>query len=82
MAEVIKAAVILDHLLFNYLSSIDAGSLANSEVLRQLVQKAVEIKLGVVLEDKYETGLRQILNFGHTIGHAIEASCHVNHKFH
>src|SRR5690606_27089478 len=40
---------------------------------RQQIKRSVEIKNQVVLEDPYEKGLRKILNYGHTIGHAVES---------
>src|SRR5438552_1806641 len=45
----------------------------NPETLSQVVARCCEIKAQIVAEDETESGLRAILNFGHTIGHAIEA---------
>jgi 3-dehydroquinate synthase len=44
--------------------------------LTALIQRSVEIKAGIVTRDERELGLRKVLNFGHTIGHAIEAATH------
>lgn len=44
-----------------------------------LVQKNVDLKYHVVANDEHETGDRKLLNFGHTIGHAIENSSHLSH---
>lgn len=75
LAEVIKYGVIADAKFFEYLeenmdSLFDGG---NHESLRHTIKRSVEIKAGVVTADERESGLRRILNFGHTIGHAIEA---------
>lgn len=72
MAEVIKYGVIADHELFDYLENRreDITSLGDSVI--HVIKRSCEIKADVVSKDEYETGLRAILNFGHTIGHAIE----------
>lgn len=68
-AEVIKHAVIRDAALFEQLHSFTR----ESSQLAALIARNVEIKAGIVSEDEHETkGLRALLNFGHTIGHAIE----------
>ncbi len=70
MAEVIKYAVIKDE-------SLEKLILAEEIDIEEIAQKCVEIKRDVVNADEFEGGIRQILNFGHTIGHAIEAcSCY------
>lgn len=68
MAEVIKHAVIADPLLFSWLES----GPQNVWVGENLLLRAVSVKINVVQADPYENGLRAILNFGHTIGHALE----------
>ncbi|MCX8025703.1 MAG: 3-dehydroquinate synthase [Thermanaerothrix sp.] len=68
MAEVIKHAVIGDPLLFSRLENGPQG-LSVDEVL---LLRAVAVKVNVVQADPYENGLRAVLNFGHTIGHALE----------
>jgi len=75
LAEVIKYGVICDAIFFAQLErdlpkllQRDAGALAG------VVARCCEIKAHVVGEDETESGLRAILNFGHTIGHAIENS--------
>ena len=69
-AEVIKYAVIADGALFEQLKK------PIKEQLEQVITRCVEIKRDVVIEDEFDTGLRQILNFGHTVGHAVEANSH------
>jgi 3-dehydroquinate synthase len=82
MAELIKTAVIGDKALFdlidkNYreISGRDTG------LLTTIVAKSVSFKALVVSEDERENGLRRILNFGHTYGHAIEMQESVKHGF-
>lgn len=50
--------------------------LTNSNSLETLIYKASQAKISVVRQDPWERGLRRILNFGHTVGHALEASSH------
>lgn len=73
--EVIKHGVIADRALFDDISSspINAGEL-DLDRLERVVARNVEIKRDVVSEDERERGIRQTLNFGHTMGHAIEAA--------
>ena len=73
LAEVIKYGVIRDKKFFNYLETNLAKIIAFDEtVLEKVVYWSVEIKARVVEKDEKDLGLRSILNFGHTIGHAIE----------
>ena len=74
LAEVIKYGIIRDSLLFGYLEdNLDRIVKLDQESLLQVVKTCCSIKAEVVGEDEREAGLRSILNFGHTIGHAIEA---------
>nr|WP_306429411.1 hypothetical protein [Sphingobacterium sp. E70] len=66
-AEVIKHGLIFDHAYYERIKLLDITQVDN-----ELVKHSVSIKNQVVLEDPKEKGLRKILNFGHTIGHAIE----------
>jgi len=75
MAEVIKYGVIWDASFFEYLDREREKILAlDPEVLSHIIQRSCEIKAEVVSEDERESGLRAILNFGHTVGHAIETA--------
>lgn len=72
--EVIKHGVIRDPKLFAWLEANPlTGEVAGDELAR-VVARNVQIKRDVVASDEREHGLRQILNFGHTIGHAVEAA--------
>ena len=75
LAEVIKYGVILDEEFFAYLENNVAGlNERDPAVLRHVVARSCELKAYVVKEDEYETtGLRAILNYGHTYAHAFEA---------
>ncbi len=74
LAEVIKYGIIYDAAFFDYIEANLAKALAlESDVMARLVARSCEIKAEVVSQDETETGLRAILNFGHTLGHAIEA---------
>lgn len=73
MAEVIKYGVIWDHDLFDYLEKNREKILAQEQgPLSHIISRSCEIKADVVSKDEREGGLRAILNFGHTVGHAIE----------
>lgn len=75
LAEVIKYGVILDADFFQYLETNIAGLNArDSGVLRHVIARSCELKAYVVEQDEYErTGLRAVLNYGHTFAHAFEA---------
>lgn len=72
-AEVIKHACIKDELLFKVLEKYSLHEYqADKTLIAELIEKNVEIKTSVVTNDEFEKGERKLLNFGHTIGHAIE----------
>lgn len=74
MAEVIKYGIIYDAPLFRKLEKqIDSALERDPGVLAKIIARCCAIKAEVVSQDETETGLRAILNFGHTIGHALEA---------
>ena len=74
LAEVIKYGIIYDELFFNRLERDLPKLLARKPaVLAPVIARCCEIKADVVGQDETESGLRAILNFGHTIGHALEA---------
>lgn len=52
--------------------SLNSENLASNPLLPSIIGCCIRMKLGVILEDPYETGLRRCLNLGHTLGHAIE----------
>ena len=73
VAEVIKYGVIWDEELFDFLEKNRTRILnLDRDVLIYVIKRSCEIKAEVVSKDEREAGLRSILNFGHTIGHAIE----------
>ncbi|HMN76207.1 MAG TPA: 3-dehydroquinate synthase [Burkholderiaceae bacterium] len=73
LAEVIKYGPIADDAFLGWLeANIDALRALDAEALAHAVRRSCEIKAGVVAQDEREGGLRAILNFGHTFGHAIE----------
>jgi 3-dehydroquinate synthetase len=73
LAEVLKYAVIRDLSFFDFLERNAAGILdKKSDVLETIISRCCEIKAEVVSRDECESGLRAILNYGHTFAHAIE----------
>ena len=74
IAEVIKYGVISDAKLFSFLeANIERVLRRDSAALAYIIPRCAEIKARVVSEDEHESGLREILNFGHTFGHALES---------
>ncbi|RYF46096.1 MAG: 3-dehydroquinate synthase, partial [Comamonadaceae bacterium] len=74
LAEVIKYGPISDMAFFDWLEgNMDALVARDPDALAHAVRRSCEIKAWVVGQDERESGLRAILNFGHTFGHAIEA---------
>lgn len=67
MAEVIKYGVIADKNLFE---TVKEGDIARN--LEKIIARCVSIKSAIVNEDEFDTGKRQLLNFGHTLAHSIE----------
>lgn len=77
LAEVVKCGFIADPRILELVEAhaaeiTDPVRAASSEVVAELVERAVAVKARVVGEDLREAGLREILNYGHTLGHAIE----------
>jgi 3-dehydroquinate synthase len=73
MAEVVKAGLIADAALLDTLEA-QAGWAMPAPALAKVIEAAVRVKVDVVAADERESGRRAILNFGHTVGHAIEAA--------
>jgi 3-dehydroquinate synthase len=69
MAEVVKHGVIADPTLFEICG---AGDLFSEQRLNEVVRKAMAVKIRIIRFDPYEEGMREVLNFGHTVGHAVE----------
>ena len=85
MAEVIKYGVIGDPELFTQLEQaerLDSVSSISAPLLAQLLQRSVQAKAEVVTADELEHGRRAILNYGHTLGHAVETLCGYGHYLH
>ena len=75
LAEIIKHALINDKSFFNFLEkNIDEILKCNLDILKIAIKRSCEIKASIVEQDEKENGIRRRLNYGHTIGHAIEAA--------
>lgn len=68
LAEMLKYGVICDEALFENIKN------HSREAMESLIARCVEIKRDIVTEDEFDRGRRQLLNLGHTVGHAIEAA--------
>src|SRR4030042_1802894 len=74
LAEIIKHGLILDAVFFTYLEkNMDKIRALDEQVLEYVVAHSAELKAGVVEKDELDLGLRNILNCGHTAGHAVES---------
>ena len=73
-AEIVKYGMVLDAELFELLEA-HAGSLQvrDATLLTAIIARCIRLKMGVVQLDEHDSGLRNILNYGHTFGHALEA---------
>ncbi len=77
MGEVIKYAIALDKTLFELL---EKNKNDISKLFPVIIQRCIHAKMSIVQKDPYEkSGSRQLLNFGHTLGHAIELYAHLSH---
>ncbi len=74
LAEIVKTGVILDAGLFRELEQDPAALVERIDLNRyeKIIRRCCELKAGVVVADEREAGLRAILNYGHTFGHAVE----------
>ena len=73
LAEVIKYGIIADPVFFAYLTSHAEQVLArHPAALTEVISRCCQIKANIVAQDEREASVRMILNFGHTIGHAVE----------
>jgi 3-dehydroquinate synthase len=80
LSEIIKTAAIADENLFSYLEGHLEECLAlERPALNEIVPRTCRIKLDIVGRDETEQGLRRKLNFGHTIGHALEKAFPMSH---
>jgi 3-dehydroquinate synthase len=73
LAEALKHGVIADAAYFERIAAARESTARDERSLTTLVAESVRIKASVVARDERESGLRKVLNFGHTIGHAIES---------
>jgi 3-dehydroquinate synthase len=72
LAEVIKAGFIRDRELLHKLETLGGRLFKDRQELTEIIHRAAAIKVQVVAADERESGWRRILNFGHTLGHALE----------
>lgn len=79
LAEIIKMGFIKDPSILAIISKHGKCVFTNQKTLQQLVIKAIKAKQFFEEKDWYDKGIRQILNFGHTIGHAIELKYKLSH---
>ncbi len=77
LGEVIKYGMVLNRSLFEYLTDhLEKALRKDDSVLQHLILESAKEKARIVMQDEKEGGLRMVLNFGHTFGHALEAEYH------
>ena len=74
LAEVIKAGFIADGEILRLVAADPQGAARPAARTRELVERSIAVKARVVAADLRESGPRETLNYGHTLGHAIESS--------
>lgn len=79
VAEIVKMAVMFDKSYFEFLQKAD---LKETETLKEVIRKSVELKAWVVNQDEKEAGIRAVLNYGHTFGHVVENETHYTTYLH
>lgn len=79
-AEIIKHGCIRDYVLFEMLERFDLHTFQNdSSLMGELIERNVDLKMQIVTQDEMDKQDRQLLNFGHTIGHALENQHQIPH---
>ena len=84
ISEMVKSGIIADRRLFKGISKVfrdersKDGAICTAKDLKHLIQPTCKVKMEIVQKDELEANLRSILNYGHTVGHAIEASSNYN----
>jgi 3-dehydroquinate synthase len=77
LAEIVKAGLVGDPLLFEELGNISPG---NTQGYEAIIERAVAVKIAIVEQDRLEGGVRAYLNLGHTFGHALETASNYEWK--
>ncbi|MEG1550114.1 MAG: 3-dehydroquinate synthase [Ruthenibacterium sp.] len=77
LAEAVKSGLLADEDLFTL---FEEGEI--HENLEEIIYRSLVVKKNIVEQDERETGLRAVLNFGHTLGHAVESYCHLGGLYH
>jgi 3-dehydroquinate synthase len=81
--ESVKAGIIRDRALVRFMEEHSDDVLGrNPKALEKVIAASIRMKAGVVNQDERERGLRMILNFGHTVGHALEQATHYKTLLH
>ena len=79
LGEIIKAGLIKDSKIISLLEKENLSTLLKSPNLQEIIKRAIAVKNFYVSKDMMDVGIRQMLNFGHTIGHAVELKYKISH---
>ena len=82
LGEIVKMALIKDSEMFDFIeNNTDAILKRDNEILQKIILKSIQHKADIVQQDEFEKNERMILNFGHTLAHAIELNSNTAHGF-
>lgn len=79
LAEIIKEGLVKDKSILEMIRSHSIDELKNSSVIEKIINKSIKVKQYFVKKDLKDKDVRQILNFGHTVGHALELKYNLSH---
>lgn len=79
LAEIIKAGLIKDKSILKDMQLCNLGELRKERILKKIISKSLAVKIFCTSKDPLDVGIRQLLNFGHTIGHAVELKYKLSH---
>jgi 3-dehydroquinate synthase len=79
LAEALKMSLTSDPVLFEILECSD---ISDPQIMDTVIARSLAIKRQVVEQDEHEAGLRKVLNFGHTLAHAVESVCDMQTYYH
>lgn len=79
LAEIVKIFAVSSYEDFEFLENTKISELKTTHVIKAIIEKATGSKYNIVRQDESDSGIRRILNFGHTTGHAFETTAGLNH---
>ncbi|MDR3286630.1 MAG: 3-dehydroquinate synthase [Prevotellaceae bacterium] len=82
LSEIVKIALIKDAEMFDFIEhNTDEILKRDEKIMQKLIAKSIQHKADIIQRDEFENGERRMLNFGHTLAHAIERNSDISHGF-